>query len=430
MVAGHSNNVSLAGSKPVPLMHIQALDKLTSQADRTALAEAVCRELSAPLDLSRVYGRLVSESLHAQAIGPNSDLERVIAQATAEQVHWLGGGLRQEFLSRATRMFEWSHRLGLIREDADWSPRLWVEAARELEIEGELLCLVIERADTLAWPAWNEAFAWRRCWAAQWSGWEQAFARSPGLASRWLHSVLSPPASETPAEHMDRLERLSFSRGRLWQKIYVSAASGHASKLLGDLDARLASVGARRRLDCVDYTSLLRQSGKLVSPGEARASLMGFLSSSADSATDWLSDLLSEPGEALALGSDRAEARGLAALSWLASHGQCDARKVQAVFDHWATLLDDADWRHVFDDAFLAAFGLSRPVDEELPSVPPSTSKAKQKSVKANPPPKSLPVPSSPAPAPQPPQPSPEPAAPMSNSPEPLPAIPRFSQRR
>ena len=419
-------------------MHIQSLDKLTSQADRAALAEAVSRELCAPLDLARVYGRLVSESLQAQTTGPNPDLERTIAQATAEQVHWLGGVLRQEFMSRATRMFEWTHRLGLIREDADWSPRSWVEASRELELEGELLCLVVERSDTLAWPAWNEAFAWRRCWAAQWSGWEQAFGRSPGLASRWLHSLLPPSGTETPAEEKERLDRLSFSRGRLWQKIYLSSASGHSSKLLADLDARLASVGARRRLDCVDYTSLLRRSGKLVPPQEAKASLMGFLSSSPEAATEWLSSLLVPLAAPVALGSDRAEARGLAALSWLASHGECDAGKVQAVFDHWATLLDDADWKHIFDDAFLAAFGLSRPsIENQADVVVPPASKVKKKTAKAIHALKKSPQSAASMPAIEnPPSPLlPAVAPPLdakaaAESREPLPVIPRFSQRK
>lgn len=412
-------------------MHFQFLDNLRSQDDRAALASAVGRELCAPMDLARVYGRLVSESIHAQTrqTGPGLDLEKAIARANADQVHWLGGVFRQEFLSRAIRMLDWAHRLKLSQSSQEWSPHDWVAAAGEIEAESELLCLVIEKADTLTWPVWNQAFANRGAWPAQWMGWEQAFARSPGLASRWLESLLLSDSSEDPTQNENRADHLSFSRGRLWQKIHASQAAGRPTELLNKLDARLACVGARRRLECVDYTAFLRKEGKLVSPAQAKASLHDFFSSSPDSARDWLSGLCKANEQPMVLGVDKADLRGLAALSWLASQGACTSGRVQAVFNHWATLLDDADWEHVFDAKFLASFGVTIP--DRKNATPAQVNEDSRKSAARKGPKAKAKKPSSVA-APAPPvSASPTfPTAPVTLSPEPLPAIPRFAKRK
>lgn len=203
----------------------KALDSLQSQEDRAAIAAAVGKQLAPPYGLARIYGRLVFESHQAQIHdeAASGGQEQIIAKATADQVEWLGGEFRRIFLEAAFQMLQWCHRFRLSHPTQEWSPEAWVSAARDLGAEAELLCQVITRADALSWDAWMQAFSKDQDWTAQWFGWENAFASAPRLASRWLEVILS---HEDGLEDPDRISRLSFSRGRIWQKIHANQAAG------------------------------------------------------------------------------------------------------------------------------------------------------------------------------------------------------------
>lgn len=412
-------------------MQPKALDRLQSQEDRAAVAEAVGKELAPPRDLSRIYGRLVFESRQAQMRSgeADSELEQMIAKATAEQVDWLGGEFRHIFLADVSRMLQWCHRLQVSHPTQEWSPDAWVSSARDLEAEAELLCLVITKADTLSWDSWIRAFSRDQDWPAQWFGWENAFSSAPRLASRWLETILS---SDQGIEDSDRISRLSFSRGRIWQKIHVNQAAGRPVEILSRLDGILEEAGALRALSSVDFTTFLKKEGRLVSPSAAREALEAFLKSSPEDACAWLSSLTHPSSVPVKLAADRPDLRGLAVLSWMASQGECAANQVQEVFDQWATLLDDADWMLVMDKSLLAVLGVEVPEEDlEKPPVPRALKgekkkqKVEERGNKGQAPKDE--VDSSPI-APSAPSPKDPPKPPPSEVP--LEAIPRFSQRK
>lgn len=391
-------------------MDPQELEVLRSLDDRLALASVVERALAPPRALARIYSQMVEDA--GSMGGP---MPPDLPEDRLEQVRWIGQRLREQFLEAAANMLDLSRRMRLHQPREHWSPFPWVYAARDLDATSGLLALVIAQAPSMSWPSWVLAFEHQQGWSAQWDGWEQAFQANPALAMRWLDLVLAPPSA---GERPERLARLSFCRGRLWQRIHAAESAGRQVPLLRGLDGRLAEVGARRDLAGVDYATLLADGPGGVSPDHARQALAGFLGATLPEAKDWVSGLDASRLTGFTLGRDRPVRRGLALVSWLGSQGECGAGDLAHVFSQWAFLLDDARWDNIFDDALLALLGLPprrKSGGQEARSTPPARKKKKARRRK-------------PGKQDQPPKPAAKTGSGLPPA-RPLESIPRFSRR-
>lgn len=315
-----------------PSLH---LDRLCSLEDRQALEALVVGVLSPPADFPRLYSRLRQEevgkpsgdgftdALSSHGLTGRAD-ERLARDTAQAYLAWTGGGLRQYFLAQSQSMLEWAARLHLKDGSPVWSPRAWVETAEALEAAPDLLCLVIEKAPTAAWPTWRSAFGLERYWSQAWSTWEGCFFRSPALALRWLDELLAARPKDANDGHA--LENL---RARL--SVALEVGSDHAG-LLAQLDQRLAAEGAMVHLEAVDWSFVLFDGQKPKTPAAVREAFLAFLRKNEQATRRWLELSVSSPNSVSNTLNPRSTLRhARVALAVMAHHGQATVQQFRGV---------------------------------------------------------------------------------------------------
>ena len=315
-----------------PSLH---LDRLCSLEDRQALEALVVGVLSPPADFPRLYSRLRQEevgkpsgdgftdALSSHGLTGRAD-ERLARDTAQAYLAWTGGGLRQYFLAQSQSMLEWAARLHLKDGSPVWSPRAWVETAEALEAAPDLLCLVIEKAPTAAWPTWRSAFGLERYWSQAWSTWEGCFFRSPALALRWLDELLAARPKDASDGHA--LENL---RARL--SVALEVGSDHAG-LLAQLDQRLAAEGAMVHLEAVDWSFVLFDGQKPKTPAAVREAFLAFLRKNEQATRRWLELSVSSPNSVSNTLNPRSTLRhARVALAVMAHHGQATVQQFRGV---------------------------------------------------------------------------------------------------
>lgn len=315
-----------------PSLH---LDRLCSLEDRQALEALVMGVLSPPADFPRLYSRLRQEevgkpsgdgftdALSSHGLTGRAD-ERLARDTAQAYLAWTGGGLRQCFLAQSQSMLEWAARLHLKDGSPVWSPRAWVETAEALEAAPDLLCLVIEKAPTAAWPTWRSAFGLERYWLQAWSTWEGCFFRSPALALRWLDELLAARPKDASDGHA--LENL---RARL--SVALEVGSDHAG-LLAQLDQRLAAEGAMVHLEAVDWSFVLFDGQKPKTPAAVREAFLTFLRKNEQATRRWLELPGSSPNPVFNTLNPRSTLRhARVALAVMAHHGQATVQQFRGV---------------------------------------------------------------------------------------------------
>ena len=315
-----------------PSLH---LERLCSLEDRQALEALVVGVLSPPADFPRLYSRLrqeeigkpsgdeLTDALSSRGLTGRAD-ERLARDTAQAYLAWTGGGLRQYFLAQSQAMLDWAARLHLKEGSPIWSPRAWVETAEALEAAPDLLCLVIEKAPTAAWPTWRSAFGLERYWLQAWSTWEACFFRSPALALRWLDELLAARPQDPGGNHA--LENL---RARL--AVALEVGSEHAG-LLTQLDQRLAAEGALVHLEAVDWSFVLFDGQKPKTPAAVREAFLAFLRKNEQATRRWLELPASSVTPVSNTLNPRSTLRhAKVALAVMAHHGQATVQQFRSV---------------------------------------------------------------------------------------------------